>query len=127
MKIAYADEQVQAEIEVGVATLRRSIERDRLMFAAEASPDPDPLVQFYARDVYPSLIAASPAGTLTVGGEALPWPPSFAQVLELPHALVQLTWWPAVVRLNPFFEIRASGPAEDAHEQEKKATSGSTG
>jgi hypothetical protein len=126
MKIEYADEHVTAEIEVTAASLRRALARDELMLAADARPDANPMLQFYARNVYPALVAASPSGTLTVDGEAQPWPPAFEQVLELPHALVDLLWWPAVEQANPYFAIRAAGAPEDALEQEKKATAGSS-
>lgn len=119
--VSYADERVQAEIQVRPATYLDGIRRTRLILSAsetyQDSPESD--LALLACFSYPDLIAASPSGTLTVDGEAVAWPPPVEVVAQLPNELGR-AWEEAVYRLNPAF---LKPPETD----EKKATSTSPG
>jgi hypothetical protein len=100
MKIEYSDENVTAEIEVVRATVRMGLERTRMISSIEDDPDADAMFLFTRKISYPSLVIASPTGTVKVGGSTLTWPPTFDQFFDLPEELAN-RWFEAVQKLNP--------------------------
>lgn len=135
MKITYQDEHVEAELEVVEATVLVGLKRARLIaeetdrleqdFIRQQNGDDGPELGIeynYARTVYyPSLIAATPSGRITVDGSELPFPPSFEVFITLKDALVGM-WADAVYRLNPHWLPSPSQTPAEREEAEKKAS-----
>jgi hypothetical protein len=128
LSIPFDGKTVTARLDIRPAGIAASMRRTFLQQAMrqtstpEAEPETaptDPVEIFLRTRYYPDLIAGAYAGEIVIDGEALPWPPTFEQVMDLPEEL-GLAWENAVYDANPAWT--GKGTAE-----KKASTTGSSG
>jgi hypothetical protein len=110
----YRDETTVLEVNLLPPSLRAELRRLQGIDEVLRAGGEDPILLGLSI-IYPSLIAATPAGKLAIGGEVVAWPPAFEQCLDMSRAAFdQWTEW--VFEANPGWKPMAQG----SEEQEKK-------
>lgn len=114
MKKQYQDETTKLEATLLPPTLRAELRRYQDIETALNSAETD-LIGLAV--LYPSLIAATPSGSLTYQGKPVKWPPTLDDCLDKMSRACFDAWTEWVYEANPGWRPKAFADAE----QEKKA------
>ncbi len=113
VRVSFADERIEAEIDVRRATLLDSMRRTRLIETGKAMNEAD-LDRWMLRVlIYPDLCACT-SGQVQFAGAAGPtvWPVDFETFVQLPDDL-GLKLQAAVYQVNPHWSPEAAKADED--------------